>query len=88
MHPTPQDFTLAYYLLPHPTGAHLGHDLRVGVFDGVGPLHRNHVAPHLHLAAHKAAAGLGRCLVVLVLEEAETAVLLLVVWLVVQDDVV
>lgn len=67
--------------------AHLGHDLRVGILDGVGPLHRHHVAPHLHLAAHQPAASLSGCLVVFVLEEAEASVLLLVVGLVVQYDI-
>jgi len=67
--------------------AHLGHDLGVGVLDGVGPLHRHQVAPHLHLAAHQPAAGLRGRLVVLVLQEAKAPVLLLVVGLVVQDDV-
>lgn len=66
---------------------HLGHDLWVGVLDGVGPLHRHQAVPHLHLAAHEAAARLSGRLVVLVLQEAEASVLLLVVGLEVQDDV-
>lgn len=72
---------------PSAVGAHLGHDLRVGVLDGVGPLHRHQAVPHLHLPAHQPAAGLSGCFVVFVLQEAETSVLLLVVRLEVEDDV-
>ena len=67
---------------------YLGHDLRVRVLDGVGPLHGDHIPPHLHLAAHQPAAGLSCRLVVFVLQEAEAPVLLLVVWLVVQYDII
>lgn len=66
---------------------HLGHDLRIGVFHGVGPLHGHHVAPDLDLPAHEPAAGLSGRLVVFVLQEAEASVLALVLRLKVEDDV-
>lgn len=64
---------------------HIGHDIRVALSDRVGPLHSDRVPPHHHLATHETAAGLGRRLVVLVLQETEATVLLLVVRLVVED---
>ena len=67
------------------TESDLGHDLWVWLCDRVGPLYGDGVSPHLHLPAHQAPPGLGRRLVVLVLQEAEAPVLLLVIRLVVQD---
>lgn len=67
---------------------YLGHDFGVGVLDGVGPLHGDHVSPDLHLAAHQAASGLSCRFVVFVLQEAKATVLFLVVRLVVQYDII
>lgn len=77
-------------MLPMTSGPvpYLGHDLWVWVLNGVSPLHRDHIAPHLHLAAHQSAAGLSCCLVVFILEEAKASILLLVVRLVVQYDII
>lgn len=67
---------------------YLGHDLRIWVLDGISPLHGDHIAPHLHLAAHQPAACLSCRLVVFILQEAKASILLLVVWLVVQYDII
>lgn len=64
--------------------SNLGHDLRVWLCNWVGPLYSNWIPPHLDLPTHKATAGLCCGLVVLILQETETTVLLLVIWLVVQ----
>lgn len=67
-------------------GTNLGHDLGVWLSNRVGPLHSDRVPPHLHFAAHQAAASLRCRLVIFVLQETEAAVLLLVIRLVVQYD--
>lgn len=66
---------------------HLGHDLWIGVFHGVGPLYGHHVAPDFDLPAHQPAASLSGCFVVFILQEAEASVLALVLRLKVEDDV-
>lgn len=77
-------------MLPTTAGPvpYLGHDLWVWVLNGVCPLHGDHISPHLHLSAHQSAAGLSSRLVVFILEEAKAPILLLVVWLVVQYDII
>lgn len=67
---------------------YLGHDLWVWVLNGISPLHGDHVSPHLHLAAHQPAAGLSCRFVVFILQEAKAPILFLVVWLVVQYDII
>lgn len=67
--------------------ANLCHDLWIRFSDRVSPLHGDGVAPHLHLPAHQAPPSLSGRLVVLVLQKAEAAVLLLIVRLVVQNHV-
>lgn len=67
---------------------YLGHDLWVWVLDGISPLHSDHISPHFHLAAHQPAAGLSCRLVVFIFQEAKASIFLLVVWLVVQYDII
>lgn len=67
---------------------HLGHDLWVRVLNGVSPLHSDHISPHFHLATHQPATGLSCRFVVFILQEAKAPVLFLVIWLVVQYDII
>lgn len=80
--------TTARKLSSHKQVNYLGHDFWVWVLNGVGPLHSDHISPHLHLAAHQAAAGLSCRFVIFVLQEAKATVLFLVVRLVVQYDII
>lgn len=79
------DVRVTYTSSPEP---HLGHDLWVWVLDWISPLHSDNIAPHLHFATHQATTGLSCCLVVFILQKAKATVLLLVVWLVVQYDII
>lgn len=71
-----------------PSACYLGHDLWVWVLNGIGPLHSDHISPHLNLATHQSAAGLGCCFVVFILQEAKAPIFLFVIWLVVQYDII
>lgn len=78
----------SWFLVFLKSEAHLSHDLRVRILDGVGPLHRHQDAPDLDLPAHQPAPRLSGGFMVFKLQEAKASVLLLVIRLMVQNDVV